>query len=393
MASGGAGRKQQDGGGSGSWLLTGLKIGAALGAAALGTYAAVQMAQQEEKQKEAPMRRRCSGGSFENEAERQDYPSLSRGEPKPPGRASKPKRKPSGSLTDELREYYDTHIDVPSVKTKRQAIQNLVEETRQRLSSYLTKNHRRLVKGELTPAAFDKFVLKQQEEFRLMLPLAFDPKMWEFNDAADTVLNMPGYFCVRRVNVDFYNIGRSPWDRFLVGSYLCPELLHEFLKKIINQMITEGREFDFYCNVKRNAGGVEMNIENPVRGYGSSGMLCIKIIPYMTTQKRRRADHNHCPVCHPFSDQGSSVWREQQTHTKIYGFSHLKKKRYVKWRPWIRMGVAAGSVWQSLNALGSSIQPLGMFSRYQMITVLLKACMEENRVGTKRCSQRDSWIF
>ncbi len=105
MASGG---RRQDDSGSGSWLLTGLKIGAALGAAALGTYAAVKMAQQEEKEKETSMTRRCSSGSFEDEGGRQDYASLSSSACFPTEesiptskRSSRPKKKPSGSLTDD----------------------------------------------------------------------------------------------------------------------------------------------------------------------------------------------------------------------------------------------------------------------------------------------------
>ncbi|XP_071797102.1 mitochondrial dynamics protein MID51-like [Asterias amurensis] len=391
MASGG---RKHDDGGSGSWLLTGLKIGAALGAAALGTYAAVRAAQQEEKEKETPMTSRCSEDSFKDEGGRQDYPSsfsssqFPREESNPTSHAprgvSKPKKKPSGSLIDELQEYFDTKISFPSDKNL--VIQNLVLDTRERLSSYLVKNQRRLVKGDLVPAAFDKMVLKQGEEFRLMLPIAFDPKMWEFIDAADTILDMPGYFCVRRTNIDFYSMGRSPWDRFLIGSYLCPELLQDFLRKIIDQSIKEGTVFDFYCNVKRNAGGVELNVENPVRGFGNTGMLRIKIIPYMSMKINDKIVTLIAQSVIPSHPAEATTGNTNPNENLWLQSFEVKAVCEME-----SMDLDGGCRWKCLailDALGSTHQPLRMLSRYQMITILLKMCREETEWAEEMLAER-----
>ncbi|XP_022093585.1 mitochondrial dynamics protein MID51-like [Acanthaster planci] len=388
MATGGGGKgwkHQGDGTGSGSWLLTGLKIGAAIGAAALGAYAAVKMSQREEK--ETPMRNRCCSGSDDEEeregsASPSSHPTVRDG----PGQLSKPKRKTLGSLVDELNEYYTSHVSTSSPKTL--AIQALVEKTRQNLSSYLIRNHRRLIKGELTPVAFDSFTSSQQTEFGLMLPLAFNPQMWEFIDASDTVLDIAGFFCVRRINLDFFGIGKSPWDRFLIGCYLCPELLTEFWKTIVEQMLRAEMVLDFYCTVRCDAGGVELNIENPVGGYAD--MLRIKIIPYMqvdkaghpvtiTTQSAIHIQNPGGPTDERMSPSNphENLWLQLRDEEALHKVEILD-----------RDGGCRRKCLAILADLRSSHPPLKMLSLYVMTTILLKVCEEETEWDEEMLAER-----
>lgn len=73
----------------------------------------------------------------------------------------------------------------------------------------------------------------------LVLPIEMNPHTWEYEDARHSVLKAPGYFLVRRINLDFIPKGQDPWDQFLVGNYLCPAYVLRHLQRLLGSSINE----------------------------------------------------------------------------------------------------------------------------------------------------------
>ena len=73
----------------------------------------------------------------------------------------------------------------------------------------------------------------------IVVPIEMNPNTWEYVDARHSVMKTPGYFLVRRINLDFIPKGQDPWDQFMVGNYLCPAYvlrqLHRFLSSSIEE--------------------------------------------------------------------------------------------------------------------------------------------------------------
>ncbi|XP_054762972.2 mitochondrial dynamics protein MID49-like [Lytechinus pictus] len=73
----------------------------------------------------------------------------------------------------------------------------------------------------------------------LVLPIEMNPHTWEYEDARHSVLKAPGYFLVRRINLDFIPKGQDPWDKFMVGNYLCPAYVLRHLQRLLGSSINE----------------------------------------------------------------------------------------------------------------------------------------------------------
>ncbi|XP_022093658.1 mitochondrial dynamics protein MID49-like [Acanthaster planci] len=377
----------------GSWLWSGVKVGAALkvgamlgvttlgatalGAVAVGAYAALKIVGSIESPEEEED---CRGDVKEGDAEKKDKEYLPSPEQAPSDCDSGTKREFSSNLVEDLNEYYRSVIR--SSSAKRMAIRDLVEKARQPLSMFLVKNHGSLVEGELVPAASDRLITKHQDERTLFLPLTVDCRMWEICDAGESVLEMRGFFCVRRINLDDFSIGTSPWDPFLSGSYLNPELLQRFLKKKIQLSLDEEKVLGLDYDVKWNGSSIELIIENPVKGYAD--MLCIKIIPCMKVEKGEKTITVIAQSGTPYQESAalSSIPQEN------LWLHSLEEEAVLEMESLDEDGGCRKKCLLILKSLLSTEPSMKMLTLYHLLTVLLEVCEEETEWEEEMLAER-----
>ncbi|XP_038064078.1 mitochondrial dynamics protein MID51-like [Patiria miniata] len=380
---------------AGSWIFSGLKVGAALkvgallgvttlgaaalGAVAIGAYGAMKLAQQIDKPDSEG--EDCGEEVKEDDEQKEDtVDSLPSPKPVSSDDGSETKKGGSKNLVDELNRYYRSRISTSSAKLI--TIRDLVEKARQPVSACLVKNLGSLIQGELTPSAFDRLITKQQDERTLLLPLAVDPQMWEFSDAGESALEMPGSFCIHRVNLDTFSIGSSPWDPLLSGSYLNPELLHMFLMEEMQRYLQEEQVLGLDYDIKWNEGCIELSIENPVKGYAD--MLCVNIVPCVKIEKGGKqitiVPQKGSSCQEPAAL--SSIPPENLWHRSLEEEAVLEMER---------LDSDGGCREKCVLLLGSVLaaQPLmKMLSLYHIITILLKICEEETEWDEEMLAER-----
>lgn len=57
---------------------------------------------------------------------------------------------------------------------------------------------------------------------QLMVPMVLEKNLWSQVPGEDTIMNVPGFWLVRRENLEYFPRGSSYWDRCMVGGYLSP---------------------------------------------------------------------------------------------------------------------------------------------------------------------------
>uniref|UniRef100_A0A8C9WLR4 Mitochondrial elongation factor 1 n=1 Tax=Scleropages formosus TaxID=113540 RepID=A0A8C9WLR4_SCLFO len=90
-------------------------------------------------------------------------------------------------------------------------------------------------------AALDICVCRGGQEFyvvtadhaQLMVPLVLEKNLWSPVPGEDTIMNVPGFWLVRRENLEYFPRGSSYWDRCVVGGYLSPKSVLEVFEKLV----------------------------------------------------------------------------------------------------------------------------------------------------------------
>lgn len=68
---------------------------------------------------------------------------------------------------------------------------------------------------------------------QLMVPLILEKSLWSFIPGEETIMNVPGFWLVRRENLEYFPRGSSYWDRCLIGGYLSPKSVLEVFEKLV----------------------------------------------------------------------------------------------------------------------------------------------------------------
>lgn len=66
-----------------------------------------------------------------------------------------------------------------------------------------------------------------------MVPLILEKGLWSFIPGEETIMNVPGFWLVRRENLEYFPRGCSYWDRCLIGGYLSPKSVLEMFEKLV----------------------------------------------------------------------------------------------------------------------------------------------------------------
>lgn len=60
-----------------------------------------------------------------------------------------------------------------------------------------------------------------------------EQNLWSCIPGEDTIMNIPGFYLVRRENPEYFPRGSSYWDRCVVGGYLSPKAVAETFEKVV----------------------------------------------------------------------------------------------------------------------------------------------------------------
>ena len=77
------------------------------------------------------------------------------------------------------------------------------------------------------------FQVVTADHAQLMVPMILEKNLWSSVPGEDTIMNMPGFWLVRRENLEYFPRGSSYWDRCMVGGYLSPKSVLEVFEKLV----------------------------------------------------------------------------------------------------------------------------------------------------------------
>lgn len=68
---------------------------------------------------------------------------------------------------------------------------------------------------------------------QLMVPLVLEKNLWSSIPGEDTIMNVPGFWLIRRENLEYFPRNSSYWDRCMVGGYLSPKSVLEVFDRLV----------------------------------------------------------------------------------------------------------------------------------------------------------------
>ncbi|KAF2980310.1 hypothetical protein EK904_008245 [Melospiza melodia maxima] len=71
------------------------------------------------------------------------------------------------------------------------------------------------------------------DHIQLIVPLMLEQNLWSCIPGEDTIMNIPGFYLVRRENPEYFPRGSSYWDRCVVGGYLSPKTVADTFEKVV----------------------------------------------------------------------------------------------------------------------------------------------------------------
>uniref|UniRef100_A0A3Q1EPE7 Mitochondrial elongation factor 1 n=1 Tax=Acanthochromis polyacanthus TaxID=80966 RepID=A0A3Q1EPE7_9TELE len=85
----------------------------------------------------------------------------------------------------------------------------------------------------LSGSLYDDLQVVTADHAQLMVPLILEKNLWSSIPGEDTIMNVPGFWLVRRENLEYFPRNSSYWDRCMVGGYLSPKSVLEVFDKLV----------------------------------------------------------------------------------------------------------------------------------------------------------------
>ncbi|KAK7939437.1 hypothetical protein WMY93_002763 [Mugilogobius chulae] len=123
------------------------------------------------------------------------------------------------SLQEHLWEFYQNSVNIPS------------EEQASFLHAKLPDMPLREM--YLSGSLYDDLQVVTADHAQLMVPLVLEKNLWSSIPGEDTIMNVPGFWLVRRENLEYFPRNSSYWDRCMVGGYLSPKSVLEVFDKLV----------------------------------------------------------------------------------------------------------------------------------------------------------------
>ncbi|XP_064172099.1 mitochondrial dynamics protein MID51 [Anguilla rostrata] len=137
------------------------------------------------------------------------------------------------SLQERLWTFYRERVTIPGEEqaSARRAALDICAELRVFLHAKLPDMPLREM--YLSGSLYDDLQVVTADHAQLMVPLILEKNLWSPVPGEDTIMNVPGFWLVRRENLEYFPRGSSYWDRCLVGGYLSPKSVLEVFEKLV----------------------------------------------------------------------------------------------------------------------------------------------------------------
>ncbi|KAM4716542.1 mitochondrial dynamics protein MID51 isoform 1-T1 [Anableps anableps] len=137
------------------------------------------------------------------------------------------------SLQERLWEFYQTRVNIPAEEQAmaRRAALDICAELRVFLHAKLPDMPLREM--YLSGSLYDDLQVVTADHAQLMVPLVLEKNLWSSIPGEDTIMNIPGFWLVRRENLEYFPRSSSYWDRCMVGGYLSPKSVLEVFDKLV----------------------------------------------------------------------------------------------------------------------------------------------------------------
>uniref|UniRef100_A0A8C7TBU9 Mitochondrial elongation factor 1 n=1 Tax=Oncorhynchus mykiss TaxID=8022 RepID=A0A8C7TBU9_ONCMY len=137
------------------------------------------------------------------------------------------------SLQEKLWEFYQERVTIPAEEqaTARRAALDICAELRIFLHGKLPDMPLREM--YLSGSLYDDLQVVTADHAQLMLPLTLEKNLWSSVPGEDTIMNVPGFWLIRRENLEYFPRDSSYWDRCMVGGYLSPKSVLEVFEKLV----------------------------------------------------------------------------------------------------------------------------------------------------------------
>ncbi|XP_072889907.1 mitochondrial dynamics protein MID51 [Hemitrygon akajei] len=141
------------------------------------------------------------------------------------------------SMQDKLFAYYRKHVVIPGAEVSRakQAALDICAELRNFIHTKLPDMPLRDM--YLSGSLYDDLQVITADHVQLMVPLVLERNLWATVPGEETIMNIPGFWLVRRENLEYFPRNSSYWDRCIVGGYLSPKVVTENFDKVLSGTI------------------------------------------------------------------------------------------------------------------------------------------------------------
>lgn len=137
------------------------------------------------------------------------------------------------SLQEHLWAFFSERVAIPAEEqaAARRAALDICSELRLFLHAKLPDMPLREM--YLSGSLYDDLQVVTADHAQLMVPLVLEKNLWSSVPGEDTIMNLPGFWLVRRENLEYFPRGSSYWDRCMVGGYLSPKSVLETFEKLV----------------------------------------------------------------------------------------------------------------------------------------------------------------
>ncbi|XP_077068106.1 mitochondrial dynamics protein MID51 [Siphateles boraxobius] len=137
------------------------------------------------------------------------------------------------SLQEHLWAFFHERVAIPSEEqaVARRAALDICAELRFFLHAKLPDMPLREM--YLSGSLYDDLQVVTADHAQLMVPMILEKNLWSSIPGEDTIMNVPGFWLVRRENLEYFPRGSSYWDRCIVGGYLSPKSVLEVFEKLV----------------------------------------------------------------------------------------------------------------------------------------------------------------
>ncbi|XP_054462783.1 mitochondrial dynamics protein MID51 [Anoplopoma fimbria] len=137
------------------------------------------------------------------------------------------------SLQEHLWLFYQNNVNIPPEEqaVARRAALDICAELRVFLHAKLPDMP--LKEMYLSGSLYDDLQVVTADHAQLMVPLILEKNLWSSIPGEDTIMNVPGFWLIRRENLEYFPRNSSYWDRCMVGGYLSPKSVLEVFDKLV----------------------------------------------------------------------------------------------------------------------------------------------------------------